>query len=348
MGLLAKNTVGAIIRVAVQTVIGVACLMFQFDLPHFVVDLIGSPPAWLVSPLARVCIVLVGVAIIVVIQSWDRLFASPLDRARRRMVDRAFLDLAPRSADWAKANYTSGRPPHDIGETLFNVGLVERDFVGFTEVKPELKLLVASKVRTFSLSKAMPRVTSLHAIIGSLAAAIFFVALAVGLLACYQPQIGSTAGPATILEGSPLAWSKGIGGNFSGAGESLALKQIQFNGKNIGTKEIALNDAFLISGITGARLDLFVNNLTDGKGPTAIKNIFPIPPGADIFLAVELPSMPKNIFITDWGTTILITQYEGKEHRITFDRNEIEKSFAPLADSSRPDPNRPRVTRRPE
>lgn len=75
--------------------------------------------------------------------------AGPLDADRQRLVNQAFAVLDPLAITWLRSSHVSGRPKNStIGVALLEAGLIDRDFVGFTEVKPDLKPLVAKKLKT--------------------------------------------------------------------------------------------------------------------------------------------------------------------------------------------------------
>jgi hypothetical protein len=150
-------------------------------------------------------------------------------------------------------------------------------------------------------------------------------------------------------EGSPLAFDKTptLGWQKQGDGR-VDARTLSFLGTNIGSEEITLTDIYIVSGVTGQRIDLLVEARQDNQ--TAIlarpKDINPIPPKADFRVSTaELngtQGIPEADFMRDWGTIIFVAEYDGQKHRITFGRSAIEAMFAP----QRPQPLPPHVTKK--
>lgn len=188
MGFLRTNIAAGAIRWAILKLLGGACIAFGFVPEAWISSLLQSPPAWVSNPWLRLGAVVVGIFIFLFGNSLlARLGGDAIDRQRRSMVDEAFAALNNEAKDWLAKHYAGGRPPDHLGQLLNTVHLVDRDFVGWTEVKPELKPIIAEKL---SLANSLPSqwsrrvmaVTSMQWIIICLAASIAFGAVALFLI----------------------------------------------------------------------------------------------------------------------------------------------------------------------
>jgi hypothetical protein len=125
---------------------------------------------------------------------------------------------------------------------------------------------------------------------------------------------------------------------------AICVTMVGHTGINSGEVEFELQDAYLISKVTGAKWPLFV--ITQG-GPARPADTNPIPPGASMTLRNELfAHIPERDFLRDWGTYDLVALIDGKEHRRTIDRQEILAVFNQMR---HPDPfgvRGPRVAKR--
>jgi hypothetical protein len=151
------------------------------------------------------------------------------------------------------------------------------------------------------------------------------------------------------LEGSPLGWQKSpyLGWQKQNDG-SIQARTIGIQGKNIGEEEVQLTDAYIVSGITGRRLNLniFGRNPNGTGSMTAPKDTHPIPPNANMQLSTEelngTAGIQENDFLKEWGTIYFTTEYNGEKHRITYDRKIMEALF----EKEKPKPAEPHVARR--
>ena len=146
MGLLPSSIVAVVLRNVLQAIITVVSLMFGFVPADWLAGIIGEPPPWLTHPLTRVAIIALGVVAFLVVALWERLFSSPLEKTRIKLVDSAFETLNPEALGWIIQHYAGGRPPAHIGEVLYAHRIVDRDYVGFTEIKDDLKPIIARRV----------------------------------------------------------------------------------------------------------------------------------------------------------------------------------------------------------
>src|ERR1700692_4234510 len=148
MGFWASNVMGGVVRWGVATLIGGACVAFGFSPEIWVSAVLQTPPAWINSPWTRLAAVSAGVAIFIFTSAWERRSrGSAIDRQRKALVEAAFATLSPDAREWLTTNYAGGRPPDHLGQLLNSVHLIDPDFVGLTEIKPDLKPVVAEKVR---------------------------------------------------------------------------------------------------------------------------------------------------------------------------------------------------------
>jgi len=151
--------------------------------------------------------------------------------------------------------------------------------------------------------------------------------------------------PPPSLEKEDLAWSKTpiLGWSKQPDGVIYA-RTFGVVGTNIGAEEIQLDDIYIVSGITGARIDLKVQVANDGL--FAAKDTNPIPPDAYIQLSSDElgPSggIPERDFLTDWATIDFVAEYGGRQHRTTFDRATIIAMF----ETRRPQFEPPHVSRK--
>ena len=158
----------------------------------------------------------------------------------------------------------------------------------------------------------------------------------------------SRAAAVSPMEGNPLAWQRSpyLGWQKQKDGR-IEVRTVALRGKNIGTEEVQLVEAYIVSGITGKRLDMniFARN-PDGTGlMVAPRETNPIPPGANIQLSTEelnsTVGVPEADFLREWGTIFFTSEYGDKKHRITFDRKTMEALF----EAERPPPTPPHVTK---
>jgi hypothetical protein len=163
MRFLFSNIVGAIIRLVVITAISVFLAAYQLSPQGVAEALLNNPPQWTTNPLVRLAALLLGGAIVALLLNWERLFATPLDRDRRALVNRAFSDLPPDVRDWLIQHHAGGRPPGEFGEVLYGRRLIDRDFVGWTGVRPELQPLVATRIHAYQslLTRLLRRVAKM-------------------------------------------------------------------------------------------------------------------------------------------------------------------------------------------
>ncbi len=150
------------------------------------------------------------------------------------------------------------------------------------------------------------------------------------------------------LEGAPLAWAK-LPHLFwlPRADGGRDITSIFIEGKNVAEKEVKLEDAYIVSGMTGAKLGIKIE-VVDGRNVHRVPvwNARAIPPHAEIrMFSSELngeDGIEETQFSKYWGTFSFVVGFEGIEHRKTYDRKAIEAAL----DQERIDPPEPHVTLR--
>ncbi len=189
--------------------------------------------------------------------------------------------------------------------------------------------------------------------IGLIIVVLGVIAIVVGLVQqnTTPPVVAGTffnTGPGTDppREGSPLGWAKrpSLGWQKQSDG-SIQVRTFGVDGKNIGNEEVQLNDVYIISGVTGKRVDMKVEAAQDRNAIMApAKDTNPIPPGAIIRTRTgELngtQGITEQDFLRDWGTIYFMAEYDGQKRRIIFDRATIDSLF----EEQRPKPIPPHIT----
>lgn len=143
----------------------------------------------------------------------------------------------------------------------------------------------------------------------------------------------------------PLVWSRTpILGSTKDADGTIYAHTFGIVGKNIGAEDVQLDDVYIVSDITGARVDLKVQVPNEGTLPARETN--PIPPDAFIQLSSNefnpTAGIPEKDFLKDWGEINFIAEYGGQKHQTTFGRTTIDALF----DSQRPNFVPPQVSRK--
>jgi hypothetical protein len=116
--------------------------------------------------------------------------------------------------------------------------------------------------------------------------------------------------------GRPLAWKLGS--------TSLSNGSAFFSiwGMNAGNQEVRLDDVYLVSGITGERLNLYFNW---GGSQLGARDINPIPTGAPLLLFSDHAKVStKEQLLERWAEFALIAEYDGTKHRVVFDRYAVQ------------------------
>jgi hypothetical protein len=145
------------------------------------------------------------------------------------------------------------------------------------------------------------------------------------------------------LTGKPLGWAlESIFPSSNVLNQTANLDTITVWGGNVGDIEIKLDDVYLLSNTTGARLNLYIN---DAGTPLYPKNFNPIPPRAIFMLWSDKISPPKGSsqkdFLQNWGSFYLIAEYDGEKHRYLFQKETVINALP------KDIPIGPHVTRKP-
>jgi hypothetical protein len=143
----------------------------------------------------------------------------------------------------------------------------------------------------------------------------------------------------------PLVWSRTpILGSTKDANGTIYAHTIGIVGKNIGAESIQLDDIYIVSEITGARIDLKVQ--IPNEGTIAPNETNPIPPDAFIQLSSDefnpTAGVSEKDFLRDWGAISFVAEYGGRKHQTSFGHATVEALF----DSQRPNFVPPQVSRR--
>jgi hypothetical protein len=128
------------------------------------------------------------------------------------------------------------------------------------------------------------------------------------------------------LSGSPIGWSAPMPEPPTGLvppTQQLYVGSVAVPGGNISDREIPLDDVYLVSGITGERMNLHM--FLYPKSYDA-KDLNPVPARAMfLFLSdtFKTPLSPEQ-FLANWRIITVISQYEGQQHRVTFGDETIQ------------------------
>lgn len=162
----------------------------------------------------------------------------------------------------------------------------------------------------------------------------------------FQSATGSPSSPTQQPRSDePLVWSRTpILGSTKDADGTIYVHSIGIVGKNIGTEVVQLDDIYIVSDITGARVDLKVQIANEGTIPAKETN--PIPPDAFIQLSSDefnpTGGVSEKEFMRDWGAISFVAEYGGQKHQTSFGHGTIEALF----DAQRPNFVPPQVSRK--
>jgi hypothetical protein len=162
----------------------------------------------------------------------------------------------------------------------------------------------------------------------------------------FQSATGAPSSPAQTRSDEPLVWSRTpILGSSKDSDGTIYAHTIGIVGKNIGTEDVQLDDIYIVSDITGARLDLKVQ--IPNEGIITAKETNPIPPDAFIQLSSDefnpTVGVSEKDFLRDWGAISFVAEYGGQKHQTSFGHATIEALF----DAQRPNFVPPQVSRKP-
>jgi hypothetical protein len=137
-----------------------------------------------------------------------------------------------------------------------------------------------------------------------------------------QQQRSATA-PTHTESTEPISWNNSFGfSQTTDAKGELLLLAIIFNGTNTGLTPVQLNDAYIVSELTGAKEALQVS-MAPGQ-LAAITEINQIPPNAPIELWAPLkPGLNAADFLAQWGRLRFHAEDGGIKYDKVFDENTI-------------------------
>jgi hypothetical protein len=192
------------------------------------------------------------------------------------------------------------------------------------------------------------RTQKMGLILASVGLAVFVVGI--GIFLFPRPSSlaiakATPAAPKAVPAREPLAWSKTpILAWSQQADGTIYAHALGFVGKNVGAEDVQLDNIYIVSRVSGTRMDLKVE--IPNEESVAAQDTNPIPPDAYIQLSSDEFNPSVGIseaeFLRDWGTIDLIVEYDGKRHQLTFDQTTIVSLF----DAQRPKPTPPIVTRK--
>jgi hypothetical protein len=146
--------------------------------------------------------------------------------------------------------------------------------------------------------------------------------------------------------GRPIAWREYPFLSLLPSDQTKVLTFI-LDGINVEQDEVELNDAYVISGIDGTRLNLnvvFYGSPTDKARPVEIN---PLPSETMITLRPDyfngLNGISESEFLQKWAIMNLVVEYkDGKKQRVSFDREHVTHTFSlTIPHPSLREPSRP-------
>jgi len=170
--------------------------------------------------------------------------------------------------------------------------------------------------------------------------AIIIVGLVIAGFGAWRERQPSTLKQSTNAE-NPFEW--GTGTSIRMVSGSLNISVLDKSSHNEGGEEVILNDAYLISGITGERRDM---KILVGNTFVSLRDIGPIPPRALVALRADFNESGGGIseaeFFKEWSIIYFVYECNGKK----FPRQKMdEKFFRKMFDGSRQQNNvEPHVT----
>jgi len=134
------------------------------------------------------------------------------------------------------------------------------------------------------------------------------------------PQVNTPSSPkAADHPSGPLSWHDGLGYSATCCPTYLAFI---ISGSNTSTSEIQLKDAYIVSGITGARKSMMVDLAGDGKVLPSETN--PFPPGAKFDLWADLsPGLSEREILEQWGKIYFNAEYGETKYKKMIDEEYI-------------------------
>jgi hypothetical protein len=109
-----------------------------------------------------------------------------------------------------------------------------------------------------------------------------------------------------------------------------SIGTITFRGTVQGDSPVQLNDAYIISGLTGEKRTFSIISrpgyLESDK--LSLNQVNPIPPGAQIQLVIQFnPALPVATFYNTWGITKLRVEYDDTNYERQFNEDSIKSDI---------------------
>ncbi len=105
------------------------------------------------------------------------------------------------------------------------------------------------------------------------------------------------------------------------------------HGINLGEKEVAMEDAYVVSRMTGERLTLKISAHDAEGNPTTMLpgETNPIPPSTIfqlLFFFNNFKGIPLSDFMAKYGVFDLVLRYDGQEHRIHYKEADVRAGLS--------------------
>jgi hypothetical protein len=145
------------------------------------------------------------------------------------------------------------------------------------------------------------------------------------------PQADENYAQALGLEGAPLGWTPGIVIIYGK--DHGYISKFGFWAINMGDKEVSLDNVYVISALTGKRIDLMAYTQQPNIRRLRVNEINPIPPNATITLDSGMldgkDGVSQNEFLATWGNMFFVVEYSnGEMYRKRIDQALIVDSIA--------------------
>jgi hypothetical protein len=148
-----------------------------------------------------------------------------------------------------------------------------------------------------------------------MAAILGMAIFGIGFVACAILFFVQQPNESPEYETRPLAWSKSLGLQFGVSPDGVPFAHsVYMYAINKGVKEVKLNDAYIISGLTSDRIQMTVGEF-ERLQPSQIN---PIPPEAKVELRGRFngeTGLSAPDFITRWSKITFVAQYDDQEYR---------------------------------
>lgn len=128
------------------------------------------------------------------------------------------------------------------------------------------------------------------------------------------------------FDGRPLGlhWAANFLGAVGG-GPGQEVSYFIVYGRNFGSEEVKINDAYIISGIDSSKLQFKINSIPDGF--IDIEKASSVPVGADITLQVIFGNgfMPETDFRKKWDEFYVVVETDNQKIRHLVDRSFVHR-----------------------